>query len=120
MANPPSSHHDTDIAPRFRTLGAWKSWVEEQADDLRSVLRTASQLRQGLWWQVPPAAPLEHVLASEPFRVRPKRKPSEDKFRFAEWFYFRKIRQLWRWHGSQGSQGYRMLPASYLWHGQAP
>ena len=31
--------------------------------------------------------------------MRRKRKPSEDKFRFAEWFYFRKIRQLERSEG---------------------
>ncbi len=44
--------------------------------------------------------------------TRPKRKPSEDKFRFAERFYFRKIRHLWRRQCFRGSQGYRTLPAS--------
>jgi hypothetical protein len=33
--------------------------------------------------------------------MRRKRKPSEDKFRFDEWFFFRKIRQLERSIGRQ-------------------
>jgi hypothetical protein len=38
--------------------------------------------------------------------MRRKRKPSEDKFRFDEWFFFRKIRQLERSDGEQRPAGW--------------
>jgi hypothetical protein len=82
------------LAPDAKIASVWHPLVEELADGRPTRLRTlADQLRRGLWWQVPPAAPLV-IAAFRSSRTRPKRKPSEDKFRFAEWFYFRKIRQL--------------------------
>jgi hypothetical protein len=66
--------------------------LEEQADGSPDAFALANQLRHGLWWQVPPAAPLVKSRVFVTTRGC-KRKPSEDKFRFAERDYFRKNRR---------------------------